>query len=135
MCSPSALTPEDRRRAGIRAPGIYRNVWLDITGPVHVAHWGTYVTTPQVTAEQAIGRRERPSPQSRRSPANVTLQTTVLDAAGKAVAPRTRSVQVAAGATQTVAATLDVIARPQRWDIDHPYLYTLVTEVLDGNRM
>src|ERR1044072_6420257 len=27
--------------------GIYRKVWLEKTAPVHVAHWGTYVTTPQ----------------------------------------------------------------------------------------
>src|SRR6185312_15912830 len=28
--------------------GIYRNVWLVKTAPVHVAHWGTYVTTPTI---------------------------------------------------------------------------------------
>ena len=29
--------------------GIYRNVWLVKTNPVHVAQWGTYVTTEEVT--------------------------------------------------------------------------------------
>ena len=33
--------------------GIYRNVWLVKTAPVHVAHWGTYVTTPDVSATSA----------------------------------------------------------------------------------
>ena len=33
--------------------GIYRNVWLEKTSPVHVDHWGTYVTTPQVSASAA----------------------------------------------------------------------------------
>ena len=33
--------------------GIYRNVWLVKTAPVHVAHWGTYVTTPRITPEAA----------------------------------------------------------------------------------
>jgi beta-galactosidase len=36
--------------------GIYRNVWLVKTGPVHVAHWGTYVTTPEVSEKQATVR-------------------------------------------------------------------------------
>ena len=33
--------------------GIYRNVWLLKTAPVHVGHWGTYVTTPEVSAASA----------------------------------------------------------------------------------
>ncbi|HSD13318.1 MAG TPA: beta-galactosidase GalB, partial [Flavobacterium sp.] len=33
--------------------GIYRNVWLVKTAPVHVAHWGTFIKTPQVTTNEA----------------------------------------------------------------------------------
>ena len=33
--------------------GIYRNVWLVKTAPVHLAHWGTFVTTPEVNASAA----------------------------------------------------------------------------------
>ena len=33
--------------------GIYRNVWLVKTSPVHVAHWGTRVTTPKVSKSEA----------------------------------------------------------------------------------
>jgi len=33
--------------------GIYRNVWLVKTEPVHVAHWGAYVTTPEVNPGSA----------------------------------------------------------------------------------
>src|SRR5207302_3439621 len=33
--------------------GIYRNVWLVKTGPIHVGHWGTYITTPVITQDAA----------------------------------------------------------------------------------
>ena len=33
--------------------GIYRNVWLVKTLPVHVGHWGTYLTTPKVSSSSA----------------------------------------------------------------------------------
>ena len=47
------LSPEDRSSRWYPGAGIYRNVWLDVTGPVHVARWGTYVTTPKISDEDA----------------------------------------------------------------------------------
>ncbi|HEY4975503.1 MAG TPA: sugar-binding domain-containing protein, partial [Steroidobacteraceae bacterium] len=40
------LAPEANASRWYPGAGIYRNVWLEVTGPVHVARWGTYVTTP-----------------------------------------------------------------------------------------
>ncbi len=66
------LTPEDRSSRWYPGAGIYRNVWLDITGPLHVARWGTYVTTPEVSDEKAsvavkveLRNRHRPKRTSR----------------------------------------------------------------------
>ena len=33
--------------------GLYRNVWLTKTAPIHVAQWGTFITTPIVSAKEA----------------------------------------------------------------------------------
>ncbi len=67
--------------------GIYRHVWVTITAPLHVAHWGTYVTTPEVTAQSATVRLrtqiENGSPESR----NVILRSELLNSDGAVVAP------------------------------------------------
>lgn len=33
--------------------GIYRDVWLVTVEPVHVAQWGTYITTPSISSDKA----------------------------------------------------------------------------------
>src|SRR5512146_2550251 len=33
--------------------GIYRHVWLTLVDPLHMGHWGTYVTTPRVDSSSA----------------------------------------------------------------------------------
>ncbi|MGV8134302.1 MAG: hypothetical protein AB2L20_03735 [Mangrovibacterium sp.] len=34
--------------------GIYRHVWMVKTGGVHVAHWGTRITSPEISGESAL---------------------------------------------------------------------------------
>ena len=127
------LTPEERSSRWYPGAGIYRNVWLDVTGPVHVAHWGTYVTTPNVTEDRATVNAKVELRNRGKNTAGVTLQTTVVDATGKAVARNGDAVTIPADGAQTVAVTLTV-NHPHRWDINDPYLYSLVSEVLDANK-
>jgi beta-galactosidase len=128
------LTPEDRSSRWYPGAGIYRNVWMDITGPVHVGRWGTYVTTPEVADDKSsVAVKTEIRNQSDRE-MKIVLQTSVLDPAGKMVSRNSDAADVPAGGMQTVATTLSV-TRPQRWDTEHPYLYTLVSEVMDGKRV
>ncbi len=128
------LTPEDRASRFYPGAGIYRNVWLDVTDPVHVSEWGTYVTTPQVSDAQASVQVKTEVQNRSAQPASVTLRTSVMDASGKQVAQQSGGSSVPANGEQSISTTLTV-ARPQRWDLDRPYLYNLVTEVLAGSRV
>jgi beta-galactosidase len=128
------LTPEDHSSRWYPGAGIYRNVWLHVTGPLHVGHWGTYVTTPEVTGNRAgvVVKTELQNRSGRE--ARVTLQSTALDAAGKQISRTSIDVTLSANGSRVVASELN-LENPERWDIDRPYLYTLASEVLDGNRV
>ncbi|HEV2447724.1 MAG TPA: glycoside hydrolase family 2 TIM barrel-domain containing protein, partial [Candidatus Sulfopaludibacter sp.] len=127
------LTPEDRSSRWYPGAGIYRNVWLDVTGPLHVARWGSYVTTPEVSDDKASVAVQVELRNRTDAAAPVTLRNSVVDAAGKVVTRADASADIPAGGTQTVPATLSV-SRPHRWDIESPYLYSLVSEVLDSHQ-
>jgi beta-galactosidase len=129
------LTPEERSSRWYPGAGIYRNVWLDITGPIQVGRWGTYVTTPKIQEERAsVSVKTEVRNHSPRD-ARITLRQSIMDAGGKTVARNSIDGMIGANATDTMPAELSV-ERPQRWDIDRPYLYTLVTEIVqDGKQV
>jgi beta-galactosidase len=114
--------------------GIYRNVWLTVTGPLHVGHWGTTVTTPRVdsaAAEVAVRTRvENEGGAVRRA----VLRALVLDGAGREVARAETTFAVGAGASDTLEQRLRVTS-PRLWSVETPSLYTLRSEVLDGGRV
>jgi beta-galactosidase len=128
------LTPEANSSRWYPGAGIYRNVWLDVTGAVHVARWGTYVTTPSVTAAVATIAVKTELRNRRPGAANVQLRTSILDGAGRRVAMVERSAAIDADGVASVAGEL-TIKRPLLWHIDHPYLYSLVSEVLEHRQV
>ncbi|WP_396616568.1 beta-galactosidase GalB [Lysobacter soli] len=123
--------------------GLYRNVWLVKSDPVHVAHWGTRVTTPQVSKESATIALEVSIDNDSPRDADVTASTDVfeLDANGdrrssavarvdhgRARIPKTSSATLAASTT---------LANPRLWGpppTQQPNRYVAVTTVSRGGR-
>lgn len=103
------LSPEDLSSRWYPGAGIYRNVWLDVRNPVHVAQWGTYVTTPVVSAAQAAVRVETTLV------GDGAVEYEIFD-------PKGRTVAVGAD-------PLLFVEKPKLWDIDSPHLYVLRTTV------
>jgi beta-galactosidase len=125
------LTPEPRSSRWYPGAGIYRNVWLDETGPVHVGHWGTYIYTPVVTASRADVAVKTDIVNRGAGPAKITLETTILDAGGKQVSRAATEVTIPGGGKQTVEQKAGV-TDPVRWDITRPYLYQAVSTIRGG---
>ncbi|MFJ8146687.1 glycoside hydrolase family 2 TIM barrel-domain containing protein [Streptomyces sp. NPDC096048] len=111
--------------------GIYREVRLVVTDPVHVRRWGTYVTTPQVSEERAVVRVETSVVNASGTAREVEIRSTVQDADGRTVARAASTARVAEEASETHELT---VTRPRMWDFASPHRYTLHTELRVGGR-
>jgi len=111
--------------------GIYRHVWLVKTAPLHVAKWGTFVSTAvkdnsaDVTARVTVNND---APQD----ADFQIEQTILDADGQVVASaELNDLSLKAGASGEFSSVLTV-PNPHLWSLDSPYLHTLVTTLHRG---
>ncbi|HEX8329627.1 MAG TPA: glycoside hydrolase family 2 TIM barrel-domain containing protein [Hymenobacter sp.] len=106
--------------------GIYRNVYLLATAPVHIRPWGVAFTTPTVSASAATGRVAVSFTNASASAASVTVTSTLLNAKGQTVATAKQTVPAKPGTDATANLTLP-IKQPALWSADHPNLYRLRT--------
>jgi beta-galactosidase len=113
--------------------GIYRHVWLTVTDPLHVAHWGTYVRTPLVSAP--VARVEVLTQVQNEGSAlkECTLVTTILDAEGTAVGTSESHHPIAAGQMHEFVQRIRVV-QPHLWSTGDPYLCRVQSTVQDGER-
>jgi len=113
--------------------GIYRHVRLVTTDPVHVDHWGTYVTTPEVTA--AAARVTIRTTVRNASPIDqpVVLRTVLYDAAGREVGAASTESRVPRDSVSEMVQDL-VIKNPLLWSLERPYLYRAVSRVVCGGK-
>ncbi len=119
--------------------GIYRNVWLTTTDQVLVDHWGTYVTTPEISTAFAKVRIKISLREILQSsvPLNSTVNVTtiVLSPAGQEVARTTsRDVQVSSRAPTEINHELTV-KNPALWSIESPNLYKAITQLQSRGRI
>lgn len=117
--------------------GIYRDVWLDKMSQVHVAPFGTFVAThidpsyktADVNIEVCLANKGLEA-------AGCKVVNRILDATGKEVVRTQESSTTLAPKQEEVkllqSATMDNI---HLWDLEHPYLYTLYTDVYVGEKL
>ena len=114
--------------------GIYRHVWLTKLSPLHVGHWGTFVTTPRVTKKLAEVNIKTMIVNDGLESSTCTLTNIVTDVEGKMVAKSELKRDIPAG--QEYEFSQDVMIKdPILWSLDNPYLYTVKTTVKSGNRV
>ena len=106
--------------------GIYRNVYLIATDPVHIDLWGVRFTTPQVSSTKAVAKITVSVINQSSSNAPVLIKSTLIDAKGKTVAGAQQPVKINSNKKEdgNLSFTLN---NPALWSTEHPHLYKLQT--------
>lgn len=109
--------------------GIYRDVTLTVTDPVHVEYCGTVVTTPDISEGTGTVEIRTDVVNDSDSAAEITVKNTVYtDSGEKASETAEVKVNAEAGSTAEAAGSLTV-KDPQLWSVDSPALYYVRTEL------
>lgn len=115
--------------------GLYRDVRLVVTDPLHVAWHGTFVTTPTLAAKKGTESTVQIQTEVRNdsgSARKITLRTDIIGPKDEKVASVSSNAEVPANGTLTVDQTTGTIPNPRLWNPETPVLYQAVTTVLDG---
>jgi len=115
--------------------GIYRHVWLTKTTPVHVAQWGTFVTTPEVSEASSLVSLKVTVDNNSKADATITVSTDIfaLDTEGKRSGDVVLSLPavdaaIPAGKSTRVEAK-GTVTHPRLWSPRTPNRYVAVTTV------
>jgi beta-galactosidase len=113
--------------------GIYRNVWLVATTPVHVAHWGTFVTTPEVSGEAATVKIEIKVSNQVAELGEIKVVTEFFNPEGKKVSTTkttTNKVDSAMLFNQQIE-----LKKPELWSTENPVQYKAVTKIYADGKL
>ncbi len=108
--------------------GIYRHVWLSKTAPLHVARWGTFVTTELTAAAASVTARTSVINEGV-ADSSFDIEQSIVDPEGKVVGTGTlKGLTLAAGISGDFPCTINV-ANPRLWSLESPTLHKLITSV------
>lgn len=127
----------DRSGDGARwytGSGIYRHAWLQAVDPVHIATYGTYITTPFVSNEKADIKIVTTLVNSGDQEKTLTISQRVLNKYGKETAKSDQKKISLSGKASVDVEQLFSIKDPQRWSIENPDMYCMETTVKAGSK-
>lgn len=113
--------------------GIYRNVWLETTGKIAVDHWGTFITTPQVSEQSASVQMSLTVYNATTAIVKAEARTNLYDANNKIVGSTSSNLEVNAETKYQITQTINV-SNPVLWSVDHPQLYKAVTQIISNGK-
>ena len=126
-------SPEWGFSEGSQPLGIFRPVSLITTSNVRIEPFGVHVwndtTVTEKSAEVYVATELRNYSNKTRQ---IAIENALLKADGSIAAIMTNDVSVKAGDVVVKKGTLPVIENPTLWSIEHPYLYTMRTRIIEN---
>lgn len=114
--------------------GIYRHVWLTVTGSIYIKNGGVCVTTPEITHDNAVIRVRTTIKNDSEDRRTCTLITEILDF--------NNNIQGQMASSQTIEPNSQYeyvhdisISNPKLWSVDTPFLYEVHTMVLSDDQL
>jgi beta-galactosidase len=131
-----AVVADTRRHRSRWYPGagIYRKVTMTVTEPVHIAHWGTFITTPSVSNDSATVNVNVTVENHLGKDVYADVSIMLIDPDGVQAAKGKVSISVPSGSAFDAVQTLDV-PNPRLWDIKTPELYKAEIRVSVAGRI
>lgn len=111
--------------------GIDRHVWITATDPLHVAHWGTQITTPKIATNSATVRVRTKILNEQAAEREIVLVSEIIGDAGEVLSAAQSSGKISANGEKEFDQNLEV-PNPQLWSPDAPYLYQVRSRVKMG---
>lgn len=113
--------------------GIYRNVWLTYSNPIHIAQWGVYAY-PELNKNSGVLNIEVDLENGLDDKESLELVNELINNKGKIVAKSVNKIKIEAKQSAKVSTKIKV-NNPELWDLEHPNLYQLKTTVLKAGKV
>ena len=114
--------------------GIYRHVYLETTDKLHIAHWGTFVTT--TSADSLNARIEVKATVSNYTSQNadITLICYILNSNSEKISEKKLFTQVFKNVPSIITIPFD-IPKPELWSPESPAIYKTVCEIMQNGKI
>ncbi len=127
----NSLQPNTRWYSG---SGIYRHTWLHIAQPLHIAHWGTYITTPTPDTSFATVTIKTKIENRNTIPQSAILRSVLVDASGKEIAEIRTAFTAGSNSIKDTVQRIEV-KNPKLWSLENPHLYSVRQEIIQKERV
>ncbi len=127
----NSLQPNTRYYSG---SGIYRHVWLNITDPLHIAQWGTYIATPVADTASATVVVKTKIENANTISKDAILRSIVIDAKGNEVG-RIESAFSLQAKNNSESEQKITVSSPVLWSLESPVMYSLHSVIIEKGKI